>query len=44
MPQRAPPNAGRGFCSSLLIVIPAHAGIQGLYHFDFALPLLPSER
>ena len=28
MSQRVPPNAGRWFCSSLLIVIPAKAGIH----------------
>ena len=32
MSQRAPSSVGRWFCSSLLIVIPAKAGI----HFDFS--------
>ena len=36
MPQRAPSNAARWFCSLLLIVIPAQAGI----HFDFAFSSL----
>ena len=39
MSQRVPPSAGRWFCSSLLIVIPAHAGIQGFaFVFSFVFP------
>jgi len=41
MSQRATPNAGRRFCSSFLIVIPAYAGIQGLclcFFYFFRIP------